>query len=276
MSPQPPPPRQYSPDGNYYWDGQAWQPAAAQPTAHGGQPGPFPAQPVPPAGQPAGAPMPGSPPGAGAGGLRGWSAEPPVPARRRDSLVAPVIGIVLGCGAVGALAGFVLAVVTAPQPVGPSAPPAIPADFPNAEKRYLPGVTVSRIADDWMKKANSYTCKPHEVPATNVEEGRAPKELECSAPGDAKWDLYTSIEYDDEKHVRAVEAHCHYGPGSVACSSLFATMADAIFTDPELRKRAATWAEKNADADNETVIGGVRFRSSLENPHSLRAMPEPG
>jgi len=184
-------------------------------------------------------------------------------------VLAVVVPLVL-CGLVGAVSGGVTGTLTT-SPEGPSGVPSIDADFPNADRRYLPGVKVAIVVEDWMKKANSYTCAPPEPPGRTLSEAK--QRLECEAPGDLKYDLSVDIEFDDETHVRYVRADCDFKPGAKACSSLFATMADALLSEnAELRKQAFDWAEKNADTDNVTAIGGIRFSVSLE-PHSITAEP---
>lgn len=276
---------QYSPDGRFWWDGSAWRPVEQAPGQAAGPPAPGTGPtvpPPPPHAFPLLPPRPGAPGGPGAAGgppppapSPGWGA--PRPARTGSSLVAQLIVTILVCALPGALGGFVLANVTAPDPQGPTAPPAIPANFPNKENRILPGVTVSMVADEWLKQANSYTCEETEPPGGGVDKSMAPHAMECSAPGDAKYDLYVDIAYDNENEVREVEATCNYDPGAIACSSLFANLADLAFVaQPELRKKAADWAEKHTDTDDTTVLGGVRLIMSLEHPHSLRVIPEPG
>ena len=242
-------------------------PASGGPQWGGGQWAP-PGPPVPPlAGAPLGAPAPPA-----AGGPAPFR-PPVVPKRSGPGRVLLVLAVVLSlvlCGITGAGSGWVTGTLTT-NPELLSALPPTDADFPTADRRYLPGVKVGVVVEDWMKKANSYTCAPPDPPGRTLSEAK--QRLECLAPGDLKWDLTVDIEFDDETHVRYVRADCEFKPGAKACSSLFATMADALLSgNAELRKQAFDWAEKNADTDNSTTIGGIRFSVKLE-PHSIVAEP---
>ncbi|MBB4958836.1 hypothetical protein [Micromonospora polyrhachis] len=211
-------------------------------------------------------PPPGAPPGYG---------QPPMVPKRSSGpgkvLLVLAVVVSLGlCGLVGGGAGWVTGTMTT-NPEELTALPSVDADFPTGDRRYLPGVKVATVVEDWMKKANSYNCSPPDEPSRTISE--ASQRLECMAPGDLKWDLTVDIEFDDETHVRYVRADCEFKPGSKACTSLFATMADALLRDnAELRKQAYEWAEKNAETDNVTAIGGIRFKVSLE-PRSIVAEP---
>jgi hypothetical protein len=97
--------------------------------------------------------------------------------------------------------------------------------------------------------------------------------MECTAPGDQKNDVYVNIAYDAEDKVRLATAWCHYKPGANACKTLFGAFADAVLIpQQELRQQGYDWASKNADSDESTVIGGIRFEASL-SPHTMDAMP---
>ncbi|MGW4502222.1 hypothetical protein ACWENR_26890 [Micromonospora sp. NPDC004336] len=188
----------------------------------------------------------------------------------RVALVLAVVVALLLCGLAGALAGGVAGTLSA-DPAGPTAPPSMDADFPSADRRYLPGVRVATIADGWLRKSNSYTCAPADRPARTVSE--AAQRLECTAPGALKWDLTVDIEFDGETQVRYVRADCALKRGAKVCGSLFATMADALLSqDAELRRQAYEWAAKNAETDEVTTIGGIRFSVRLE-PRSITAEP---
>jgi hypothetical protein len=196
--------------------------------------------------------------------------RPPAGPRRIPTalmVLLPVLALVLG-GLIGAGLGAGIAAATTHRH-GPAGPPPLAADFPNASRQYLPGVTVSMISQDWLVKANKWTCGP----ADNKPAAGAKKEMECAAPGDQKYDLYVDIAYDAEDKVRLVTAWCNYGPGAHACETLFGTFADAVLIpQKELRKQGYDWASKNADSDESTTIGGVRFEASL-SPHNMDAMP---
>jgi hypothetical protein len=190
--------------------------------------------------------------------------------RARLPLVLAVVVPLLLCGGVGAVAGGVAATSTT-DPVGPTAPPSADADFPSTERRYLPGVKAATVVREWMTKTNSYACDPPEKPTRTVSE--AAQLQQCTAPGNLRGDLTVSVEFDDETRVRYVRADCAFKPGAKVCVSLFATMADALLSgNPELRQQAYDWAEKNAESDNVTTIGGIRFTVDLQ-PRSLTAEP---
>ncbi|NBE79570.1 hypothetical protein [Micromonospora rubida] len=192
------------------------------------------------------------------------------PAPGKALLVLAVVAPLVLCGLVGVLSGGIVATSTT-DPVGPSALPSTDADFPSVDRRYLPGVKVATVVEDWLKKTNSYTCTPPERPSRTLSE--APQRQGCTAPGNLRWKLSVDVEFDDETHVRHVRGDCVFKPGAKVCASLFATMADAVLSgNPELRKQAYEWAEKNAEADNVTTIGGVRFTIKLE-PRSITAEP---
>jgi hypothetical protein len=194
--------------------------------------------------------------------------EVPKPARRYPirtiTIGALLIGGLLGAG-VGTGTGLAV-----PQPHGPSAPPAFGAGFPNGDQRFLPGVTVSLIATKWLERDNKWTCEENNKPQFG-----AVHQLDCTAPGNQKYDVNVDIDYDDETHVRAVSASCSYRPGAEACRSLFANVANIVlYSQADLRKQGEDWASKNVDTDNDTVIGGVRLDAKLE-PHYLHITPEP-
>ncbi|MGW0435152.1 hypothetical protein ACWDV4_21760 [Micromonospora sp. NPDC003197] len=219
--------------------------------------------------------MPHQPPmNTGAQGLP--PAVPPSGRRARSSgpgkvllVLAVVVSLVLS-GLVGAVVGGVTGTLTT-GPEGPSALPSTDASFPTVERRYLPGVKVSTVTEEWLKKANSYTCTPPDSGRRTISE--AAKQLQCEPPGNLKYAMSVGIEFGDEAQVRYVRADCWLKPGSKVCVSLFATFADALmYGNTELRKQAYEWAEKNAETDNVTTIGGIRFTVRLE-PRSIVAEP---
>lgn len=185
---------------------------------------------------------------------------------------AVAVLIVVGALALGACPGGIVgavAGVTGVEPTGPTAPPSIAAEFPNGDQRYLPGVTVAALAEDWLKSNNSYTC----APAEKVVLSGAKKRLECEGPGDMSSDVSVDIEYDDDTHVRHVRAVCRFDPGANYCKSLFSVLGFEIFrSKPDLQKQAQDWGAKNVDSDNVTTIGGITLVVSL-SPHEIRAMP---
>ncbi|MEH1127807.1 hypothetical protein [Micromonospora sp. CPCC 206061] len=255
-----------SPDGLSWWDGTAWrsvpQPAAAP------APPPFPPPLAPPPMSPSPQFPPPSPP---APHLMPPGAAPRAKGRRRPGKVVAVLiavsALLLGAcpgGTAGVLAGYLWV-----EPTGPTTPPAMAADFPHGDQRYLPGVTVRALADDWLKKENSYTC----AAAAKAEASGAKQRLDCEGPGELSLEVSVHIEYDDDTHVRYVAAFCRFDPGANYCRSLFSGFGYKVFEDkPELRQQAQDWGAKNVDSDNVTTIGGVTLLVSLK-PHHIRAMP---
>jgi hypothetical protein len=229
-----PPVRQYSPDGRYWWDGQAWQPTLP----------------------------PGEPPYHAAPGGVARRTKPRVPPWRLAPLVALLVGTLAGAGI-----GSVIAAART-HPHGPSAPPTLPAAFPDGDQRYLARVTLPFLTD-WMTKDNDYTCG--QSPDLKASYG-GKHLLECNAPGASKDVLYVDIEYDDETHVLAVKAGCHLRPGASACKSLFGAFADALMAQnqPDLRGKAEDWAGRNTDSDEAATFGGMRFEIALQ-PHFIHA-----
>ncbi|GAB3138918.1 hypothetical protein [Microbispora hainanensis] len=262
MTAQPPGP--YSPDGRYQWDGAAWQPVRNPPPAAAPQPGPphsyGQSQPGRP--QPYGMPQEGTP----AGPPPGPYGQAPGTGGRGIGLVIGLVtaGLLLG-GGVGAAAGLGSA-----SPKGSARPPAFSADFPGGDRRYLPGVTVAMISDDWLKKSNKWKCA--KKPDKDETSSGAAHRVECEPPDD-RGDMSVYIEYDKEDSVRQVAATCWLGLHTVACTSLFSTMADTLLIPRKsLRKQAAGWAKKNADSERSTTIGGVRLEFDL-SPHGMTATP---
>ncbi|WP_204035498.1 hypothetical protein [Micromonospora qiuiae] len=178
--------------------------------------------------------------------------------------VAALLVGMLGGGVVGALAGTVTG-----TPPGSSEPPPMTENFPEGDDRYLPGVTVTLIAKQWLEQANSWTCTPG--PDPDLE--RAKHETRCEGPG--RTDLYLSavINHDDDAKVTDIRVECSYRAGSPMCRSLFEKFADALLqSQRELIKPATDWAEKNVDRDSAAVFGGIRMEISL-SPHEMRATP---
>lgn len=99
--------------------------------------------------------------------------------------------------------------------------------------------------------------------------------MECHPTDGGRYDLYVEIEYDDETKIRQVKATCTFDPGANACKSLFATFAHTLLVEqPDLQEQGEQWAGDNADTDNVTTIGGIRFDISL-SPHRIRATTVP-
>lgn len=199
---------------------------------------------------------------------------PPGVRPRRPSkagFILAVAGTAVAALLVGGLTGWIVGLSTTEVPGSTAAPP-FPKGFPTGEHRYLPGVTVSMVADDWLKKANSWKCSD-EAADPDIW-SRAKRVMRCDPPDDG---LYMSvrIEYDTEKQVRVVDARCNAGTYTQACKSLFTSMADTVFHSREkLRKKAVDWAKKNAASERGTVIGGVRMQARLSPSNSLRVTPE--
>jgi hypothetical protein len=182
-------------------------------------------------------------------------------------------GALVAGGLVGGGVGAAAALASA-EPHGPGAPPPV-AGLPNGNQRYLPGVKVSAISDGWLKQKNKWTCEPDD--SKHSPASGAKNQLDCTAPGDSSYLFNVEIEYDDETHVRAVDADCApvIKPGNPYCTSTFGNLAELIvsFSHPDLQKQAQDWGNQNADSDNSTTIGGVRLTVTLD-PHYLEATPD--
>ncbi|MEQ4306228.1 hypothetical protein ABNF97_33410 [Plantactinospora sp. B6F1] len=266
-----PPGQRYSPDGRFWWDGTAWRPVeAAPPTGPAGQPGHGPFQ--PPSGVPGSSGAPG-PSGFPASGSPGTAFPPPrgaVPGRpSKAGFLLALVGTLVAAAVLGGLIGGVTGMVTTEPPGNDSAPP-FAAEFPTGERRYMTGVTLALVVEDWLKKANSWVCtdKPDAEPFS-----RATKALECTPPGD-EGDMRVTVEYDADDKVRVVTSTCRLGLKTKACTTLAATLADTVLTPQgdQLRKQASEWATKNADSERVTTIGGIRLEASL-SPHGMTASP---
>jgi hypothetical protein len=182
-------------------------------------------------------------------------------------------GALVAGGLVGGGVGAVAAVATA-KPHGPSAPPPV-ADLPNGSQRYLPGVKVSAISDGWLKQKNNWTCEPDD--SKSGPSSGAKQQLNCTAPGELSYLVNVEIEYDDETHVRVVDADCApvIKPGNAYCTSTFGNLAELIVgsTKPDLHKSAQDWGSQNADSDKSTTIGGLRLAVTLD-PHYIEITPD--
>jgi hypothetical protein len=189
---------------------------------------------------------------------------PDVPRRRRRSaMLVAVVAVVLMAGGAGAAIGA----IAGTGPKGPTETPAIDAHFPHASQRYMRGVTVSSVAEDWLAQ-KEWTCE-----VRSRFNSRSPRRAECSPRGDTASDLEVTITYDSEKRVREVDLMCAYGPGNPTCRDLFTELAGTLLArDEKLRKQAVQWTGENVDNDASTVIGAVRLVATLA-PHTLDCTP---
>jgi hypothetical protein len=241
--------RHHSPDGRFWWDGTAWRPVDAPP------PGPAPFQPpFGPAARP-GPPAAGFPP-------------PGNVTPRRPSTAGFVLALV--CTLVGGLVGG-LAGTASTEPPGIDTPPPFAAEFPTGERRYLKGVTLDWVVEDWMKRANSWTC---------TEQNRGPDGLLAAerstrcTPADNRGEMYVTVGYDAADKVVSVQGTCSLGLKTKACTSLSAALVGRVLSPQgqQVRDQAFKWAEQNADSERTTIIGGVRLSASLD-PHGMTATP---
>ena len=204
--------------------------------------------------------------GPGPVGMPPYQPRPAKVSKHRGKIVAVLVTLAtLGaCAITGSVAGN-----SGTEPTGPANPPPFTLDFPDVGKQYLPDLTVSMVAKDWLEKQNAYKCAPN----TDNKPGSGAKQMLDCEPGDADLDVWVSIEYDDEAKVREVNAHCNYKPGTPYCKSLFENLADVVHAkNASLRQQSLDWAGKNVDSDSTTVIGGVYFEIHL-SPHSITATP---
>jgi hypothetical protein len=181
-------------------------------------------------------------------------------------LGALIVGGVLGGGPGAAAAYFTT------QPDGPTAPPSMLPEFPDAARRYLPDLTVADLAANWLEKANGYQCGPSD---TKNRSSGAQNRIDCTTSEAGLSSMFVAIEYDGDTQIQLVSVRCGHKPGSNYCKSLFASLGDALFVRRrELAKQAAEWAGKNVDGDNvSTSIGGVRLSVDLGS-HGITAIPD--
>jgi len=181
-------------------------------------------------------------------------------------LGALIVGGLCG-GAPGAVAGYVTS-----QPDGPTAPPSMPAEFPDAARRYLPDLKVADLADDWLARSNGWKCAPSD---SQTRTSAAKNQVSCEPTEQSRYGVSAQIEYDGDTQIEYAEVTCGLKPGANYCETLFAALGDALFPHrPELGKQAEEWAGKNVDGDNtSTAIGGIRLTIEL-SPHRVRAIPE--
>ncbi|MEO3924200.1 hypothetical protein ABGB07_10120 [Micromonosporaceae bacterium B7E4] len=279
--------QRYSPDGRFWWDGTGWRPVdAAPPGPAPGQPGPAwsppPFGPSPAAANPSGAGRP--PGGAGPGGLPGpglpgpglpGTAFPPprgaVPRRpSKAGFLLALVGTLVATAVLGGLVGGIAGMVTT-EPPGNDSAPQFAAEFPTAERQYMTGVTLAVVAEDWMKKSNSWVCTDATTPETSE---RSRKTMECRPPDDDEREMYVTIEYDADDKIKLVGGRCRAGLKSKPCTTLAASLADAVLSPQgdQLRGQAEKWATENADSERVTTIGGIRLEASLD-PHGMTATP---
>ncbi len=290
-----PPGWPYSPDGRFWWDGAAWQPVQTPPppgtpaqqgltaapppwpaTGHpsAASPGPQtpgPQTPGPQAAQPYAVQqtLPYAPPGTGAPTPVPSDAGPRPRRAGTAAFVLVTVGTLIAALALGGVAGGAVGLATT-EPVTDAPAPSFPGRFPTGKQRYLPRVTLTMVAVNWLQAANSWRCARSAVsdPLTGAKMG-----MICR-PGDAaRLHMSVYIWYDGPDKVLSVKARCDLGVRSKACTSLFSMMADTLLSpDRTLRGQAEAWAGKNADKAAVTAIGGVRLETS-PRPHSMEAVP---
>lgn len=150
---------------------------------------------------------------------------------------------------------------------GPTDVQTVAADFPNVADRYLRGVTVASVAQDWLMDKKSWKCEATNASNSSVSEAR--KRTGCAPSGKTSNDLRVTIMYDDEKRVRSVNLRCDYGPGDKTCQQLFTDLAGVVMaSDERLRKQAVDWTRANIDSDESIVIGTTKLAATL-SPHYL-------
>lgn len=181
-------------------------------------------------------------------------------------LGALIVGGLCG-GGPGAVAGYLTS-----QPDGPTAPPSMRPEFPDAARRYLPDLKVADLADSWLVRPNGWTCAASES-RTRISE--AENLMDCEPTEDGLYLVNAKIEYDGDTQLQYVAVTCPFKPGANYCKTLFAALGDALFPRrPELAKQAEQWAGKNVDGDDvSTVIGGIRLTVEL-SPHRVTVIPD--
>ncbi|MEV4636670.1 hypothetical protein AB0J80_04875 [Actinoplanes sp. NPDC049548] len=180
-----------------------------------------------------------------------------------------LLGLCLGAG-VGIVSGHTAAKLAEPDPLGPTALPAIPDKVPTGADAYVPGLTVSLISKDFLQRAK-WTCKT-QATEKNLSLPAAHR-TSCDAPEGAR--LSVTLWHDSETKVKSVEADCRYPLGSELCRTLARGIAElSVVGRPDVAKRTAAWAVDNVDRDATTVIGDVRLISDLSSRHpSMRILP---
>jgi len=146
---------------------------------------------------------------------------------------------------------------------GAGALPQFPAQFPSADQGSIHGsihgVTVSFLADNWLKKANGYECDP---PSAAVDGGSG-HSLRCNPKENLS--ATVRIDYTDQTHVSGVTAQCHLDPGSHYCKSLFQKRGETVLvSDPSLASQAGAWGAQHLDSDSTTTLGAYRLTTKLE------------
>ncbi|RSM54642.1 hypothetical protein DMB66_37505 [Actinoplanes sp. ATCC 53533] len=182
-----------------------------------------------------------------------------------------IVGALIVGGVLGSGPGAVAAYFTT-QPDGPTAPPSMLPEFPDAARRYLPDLTVASLASGWLVKANGYRCGPSEIKSRR---SAAKNLMSCTTTEAGLSSMNVGIEYDGDAQIQYVSVRCGHKPGSNYCKTLFAGLGDALFfSRRELAKQAAEWAGENVDGDNvSTSIGGIRLSVDLGS-HSITAIPD--
>jgi hypothetical protein len=146
-------------------------------------------------------------------------------------------------------------------PVDVSGPPRIPEGFPDQGQRYLAGVTVPQVTEDWLGREGLWTCEDGPVAPMD-----AAHEVQCTpSDEDVSWAFRVIVSYDGEDQVTTMSAQCDLGPDAKPCSQLFRNLSDVVFSDdPGTAKKAKKWVRENMDADRPAIFGNVHIWMPLE------------
>jgi hypothetical protein len=172
--------------------------------------------------------------------------------------------VLLVVGLVALVAGQAVGATTANRvtiPADVSGPPQIPEDFPDERQRYLAGVTVPQVTEDWLGRDGLWTCEDGPVDPLD-----AAHEVHCTpSDEDVSWAFRVVVSYDGEDQVSALSAQCGLGPETKACSRHFRNLCDVVFSDdPGTAKKAKKWIRENMESDRPAVFGDVHISMPLE------------
>ncbi len=177
-------------------------------------------------------------------------------------------GVTLAGLLLGAFLGTRVAALTISPPTVPTAPPPIGASFPVDADRYLPGVTVGLIAQEWLVKTNGWQCTT-ESKIDRLDLGS--RFTSCYHPDDVQLHVY--FFHDQDTQVRTIEAVCRHPVGTPLCQQLFQSIAVlCLKSQQNLRTPAEDWIRQNTDRDATTVIGTLRLFTNLDR-HVLTIVP---